>query len=387
MESANCSTGETKFKADMCDENEMHDSGCEQSPTTQSPAYKCDHADSVGTSKCLTYNREFLLSLQFSTLSLNPDPQSLLWPDDIQYMTNNIFNANHSYYTPDEVTSRVERKEMMPDYFKPMLEGNESVLRPQRNSFQSGCKVRTTNAAETNEKSGGPVKGPGSHRRVSESKDRPRSVPNVDKEEVRVERRVGSGRIALERGSSKTDTRSQYIPDSRGSYPGREKPSKPASNAERTNNWRSRPEEEREVHHGREGGSNRLRTGRDGREHRGSTYYHQSHHDQILPKSATGDLVLPETGFSFDAWLSLPGLNEAGENTVKSVGSSRASRWFKTEDSCPPLTVSNVENSYNPLSYSPELANDVGVSDDHMTQLVQGILSVGGPSVSPVASN
>lgn len=61
---------------------------------------------------------------------------------------------------------------MMPDYFKPMLEGNESVLRPQRNSFQSGCKVRTTNAAETNEKSGGPVKGPGSHRRVSESKDR-----------------------------------------------------------------------------------------------------------------------------------------------------------------------------------------------------------------------
>lgn len=41
-------------------------------------------------------------------------------------------------------------------------------------------------------------------------------MPNVDKEEVRVERRVGSGRIALERGSSKTDTRSQYIPDSRG---------------------------------------------------------------------------------------------------------------------------------------------------------------------------
>lgn len=33
-----------------------------------------------------------------------------------------------------------------------------------------------------------------------------------------------------------------------------------------------------------------------------------------------------------------------------------------------------------------ELANDVGVSDDHMTQLVQGILSVGGPSVSPIAS-
>lgn len=31
--------------------------------------------------------------------------------------------------------------------------------------------------------------------------------------------------------------------------------------------------------------------------------------DQILPKSATDDLVLPETGFSFDAWLSLPGLN------------------------------------------------------------------------------
>lgn len=74
---------------------------------------------------------------------------------------------------------------MQSEYFKPALalEGNSDLLRPQRNSFMTGCKMRShSSISESGEKAGpgpGAVKANGtarvpipSQRRTSESSDR-----------------------------------------------------------------------------------------------------------------------------------------------------------------------------------------------------------------------
>ncbi|XP_067929720.1 uncharacterized protein [Watersipora subatra] len=124
----------------------------------------------------------------------------------------------------------LNRKELKTECFKVMAESSADVLRPQRKSFVSGCQMKNVAVSESGDKNAGSGRSNVSNqKRSNENLDRPRSVPTG-------ERKIGSGRIALERS------------DSRGSSEkgtsGREKSIRHPNGADKLNNWRQRKSEE-----------------------------------------------------------------------------------------------------------------------------------------------